>query len=103
MRSLFKGITLALLAGIALTHPVQAQTFPTKPIRLIVPFPAGGGVDLMGRIIAPKLSEALGQPVVVENRGGEIVASSPAELGAWVREQTASWAKVVRAGNIKPE
>jgi len=70
MSSFFKGFALVLLAGIALTHPVQAQTFPTKPIRLIVPFPAGGGTDLMGRIVAPKLSEALGQPVVVENRAG---------------------------------
>jgi tripartite-type tricarboxylate transporter receptor subunit TctC len=65
-------LTLTLTFGLAIAFPQQAvaQSYPSKPIRLIVPFPAGGGVDLMGRIIAPKLSEAMGQPVVVENRAG---------------------------------
>ncbi|MGO8923886.1 MAG: Bug family tripartite tricarboxylate transporter substrate binding protein [Xanthobacteraceae bacterium] len=47
-----------------------AQDYPTKPITMIVPYPAGGGVDLMGRLIGAKLSIALGQQVVIENRGG---------------------------------
>src|SRR4029077_14764895 len=47
-----------------------AQEYPTRPITLIVPYPAGGGVDVMGRLIGAKLSIALGQQVVVENRGG---------------------------------
>jgi tripartite-type tricarboxylate transporter receptor subunit TctC len=47
-----------------------AQSYPTRPLRLIVPFPAGGGVDAVGRIVAEKLGAALGQPVVVDNRGG---------------------------------
>ena len=48
----------------------RAQDYPTKPITLIVPFPAGGGVDVIGRIVADKLAAELGQPVVIDNRGG---------------------------------
>ena len=56
---------LLAAAGIA-----AAQTFPTKSIRFIVPFPTGGGADLMSRLLMPKVSEALGQNVVVDNRPG---------------------------------
>jgi tripartite-type tricarboxylate transporter receptor subunit TctC len=49
---------------------VFAQEFPAKPITLIVTYPPGGGADLMARLIGPKMSEALGQPIVVENKGG---------------------------------
>src|SRR5438105_1477589 len=47
-----------------------AQGFPSKPVRLIVPFPAGGGSDVVGRILGQKLSERLGQQIVVDNRPG---------------------------------
>ena len=56
----------ALLAG-ANTH---AQTWPAKQVRFIAPFPPGGGTDITCRVIAPKLADALGQPVIVDNRGG---------------------------------
>jgi hypothetical protein len=62
-----------IFLSILLTLPtavIAADTYPTKTIRLIVPFAAGGGTDLVGRIIAPRLSERLGKPVIVENRGG---------------------------------
>ncbi len=59
---------LIALAGVPLL--AQAQTWPVKPVRLIVTYPAGGGLDITARLLAPKLSDALGQPVTIENRGG---------------------------------
>ena len=50
--------------------PAIAQSYPSRPIRLIVPYPPGGGTDIVGRVIGQKLHEALGQPVVIDNRGG---------------------------------
>ncbi|HEX8828342.1 MAG TPA: tripartite tricarboxylate transporter substrate-binding protein, partial [Xanthobacteraceae bacterium] len=59
-----------LLWAAATALPAAAQDYPTRPITMIVPYPAGGGVDVMGRLIGQKLSVALGQQVVIENRGG---------------------------------
>ncbi len=47
-----------------------AQSFPTKPIRMVITYPPGGNADLVGRAVAGKLAELIGQPVVVDNRGG---------------------------------
>ena len=78
-------ITLAWLFGV-LAIPAAAQSWPAKPIRFIVPFAPGGGTDLLARLLAPRLTEALGQPVIVDNRGGaggvigaEIAAKAPAD------------------------
>lgn len=65
MKSLVLVGSIGLCAGNGL-----AQSYPIKPIRFIVPYPAGGGVDTLARLIAPKLTERLGQQVVVDNRGG---------------------------------
>jgi len=59
-----------LLATSSVTYHAAAEDYPTRPITMIVPYPAGGGVDAMGRIVGQKLSAALGQQVVIENRGG---------------------------------
>src|SRR5262245_41519831 len=68
-----------------LTSPISAQEWqPTRPLTMIVPFAAGGQVDVLGRVLAPRLSEILGQQVVVENvgGGGGMIGSSRVARGA---------------------
>jgi tripartite-type tricarboxylate transporter receptor subunit TctC len=66
--------TTALLAVLSMAlwpaGPASAQTYPVRPVTLIVPFPAGGGVDAVARIVAEKLAVGLGQQVIIDNRGG---------------------------------
>ncbi len=59
---------VAIVAAFAL--PAQAQDFPSKPIKLIVPFPPGGPNDIIARVVGAKMAELIGQPVVIDNRGG---------------------------------
>ena len=63
---------IAAAAALALSAPLhaQAQAYPAKPIRLVVGFPAGGPTDIVSRVLSPKLTEILGQNVIVDNRGG---------------------------------
>ncbi len=75
-----------VLAALLASVTAAAQEYPVKPIRLIVPFPAGGAVDTLGRVLAPPVSRALGQNLVIENRTGantvigtELVARAPAD------------------------
>ena len=79
------GIWMAFFVGALALTPAYGQ-YPSKTVRLIVPFPPGGGTDTMARVLAPKLAEGIGQPVVIDNRGGagatigtEIAAKSPAD------------------------
>jgi len=61
----------AIALGVALVGaPVLADTWPSKPVTLVVPFPAGGTTDALARSLGEKLAQALGQPVIIENRGG---------------------------------
>ena len=64
------GLTAAFAASSVIAHNVQAQAYPNRIIRLIAPFPAGGGTDSAARIIAAGLSDLLGQQVMVDNRPG---------------------------------
>jgi tripartite-type tricarboxylate transporter receptor subunit TctC len=86
MPMLGRRAALALGAGLSLPGLAQAQDFPNRPMRMIVPYPPGGASDVIARLLAPQMGELLGQPVVVENRPGgngriacELVARAPAD------------------------
>lgn len=87
-----------LALGVLLIAPglVQAQAYPSRPIRFVIPFAPGGGTDIQIRLFAPRLTEQLGQPLVIENRPGassvigtELVARSPADGYTFVMVDTA--------------
>ncbi len=92
-------LVLSTLFVLATTAWGQGTSYPTKPIRLVVPFVAGGPTDIQGRIIGEKLSQRLGQQVVVDNRGGaggsigmEITAKAPADGYTIVIATVGTWA-----------
>src|SRR5260370_23824771 len=66
----FDVLKACALAAFAISAAAHAQVYPVKPIRMIVAYPPGGGTDIVGRTLAQKLGESLGQGVVEENRGG---------------------------------
>ena len=73
MRSIFskwKQVCTVTLLAMALPLSAIAQAYPSKPIKMIVPFPAGGTTDIVARIIAQKMTDSMGQPVTVDNKGG---------------------------------
>ena len=77
---------LAAAASMLSTGPAAAQAYPNKPVKLVVPFSAGGGYDVLARAVGQKMAASLGQPIVVDNRGGAgggigaaVVAKAPAD------------------------
>ena len=73
MRSIFskwKQVFTVTLLAMALPLSAVAQAYPSKPIKMIVPFPAGGTTDIVARLIAQKMTDSMGQPVTVDNKGG---------------------------------
>ena len=77
--------TFVVAATPVLTTPVAAQTWPARPIKLVVPFPPGGLVDNMARLVAPKLAQELGQSIVIDNKpgaGGNLGAAEAARAAA---------------------
>jgi tripartite-type tricarboxylate transporter receptor subunit TctC len=88
---------LLALATALMPYAAFGQTYPTKPIRMVVPFPAGGTSDVVGRMIGQKMAEAWGQNVIVENRSG--VAGS---LGAALTAKAAPDGYTLLVGNVGP-
>jgi len=70
MKTVRSTLALALLLSLCITPLAVAQTWPTKPVKVIAVFPAGGSVDQVARVLAQQLSEQTGQSFVVDNRGG---------------------------------
>jgi tripartite-type tricarboxylate transporter receptor subunit TctC len=79
-------VLIGSMVALATSDPARAQLYPAKPIRMIVPFPAGGATDIVARLVGQKLAEAMGHQVIVDNRGGaggtigsDVAAKAPAD------------------------
>jgi tripartite-type tricarboxylate transporter receptor subunit TctC len=120
---------IALSTVVAIAAPAQAQTFPSKTIRIIVPYPAGGSIDLTARVIAKNLQDSVGQPVIVENKPGANAAigidalmrsdpdgqkvlsaagldpapNSPTEMRRLIEADLKKWGQLIQAAGLKAE
>jgi tripartite-type tricarboxylate transporter receptor subunit TctC len=82
MKRAIAAFVILLASGI----PIHAQDWPTRPVTMVVPFPAGGPIDLVARILAPPMSELIGQQIIIENVGG--ARARPARCGSPIRAFT---------------
>jgi len=82
--------------ALALAPSAAAQSWPAKPARIVMPFPPGGGTDIMGRLLAKRFTETPGQSFVPENRpgAGELIGA---------KSEVAKYARVIAAGNIRAD
>src|SRR5260221_5537901 len=85
------------LAALAISAAAHSQVYPSRPIRMIVAYPPGGGTDIVGRMVAQKLGEALGQSVLVENRGG-----ASGNIGTELAARAAPDGHTILIGNVAP-
>jgi len=93
----FDVLKACTLAALAISAAAHAQVYPVKPIRMIVAYPPGGGTDIVGRTLAQKLGESLGQSVVVENRGG-----ASGNIGTELAARAAPDGYTILMGNVAP-
>src|SRR5216683_2748805 len=93
----FDVLKACTLAAFSISAAAHAQVYPVKPIRMIVAYPPGGGTDIVGRMVAQKLGEALGQSVVVENRGG-----ASGNIGTELAARAAPDGYTILMGNVAP-
>src|SRR5215218_4148599 len=90
IRNAMQGAALAAMLALA-ASVATAQSFPDRPLRFVIPFAAGGGSDVMARVIAEPLTQRLGQPVIIDNKpggnatiGADLVAKSPPDGYTWL-------------------
>src|SRR5438876_11850641 len=93
----FHVLKACALAALAIPAPAHAQVYPAKPVRMIVAYPPGGGTDIVGRMVAQRLGESLGQSVVVENRGG-----ASGNIGTELAARAAPDGYTILMGNVAP-
>src|SRR6059036_838255 len=93
----FHAVKGCALAALAISASAQAQVYPAKSIRMIVAYPPGGGTDIVGRMVARKLGETLGQSVLVENRGG-----ASGNIGTELAARAAPDGYTILMGNVAP-
>jgi len=93
----FHAVKACALAALAISASAHAEVYPAKPIHMIVAYPPGGGTDIVGRMVAQKLGETLGQSVVVENRGG-----ASGNIGTEIAARSAPDGYTVLMGNVAP-